>query len=159
MIGPRGLALVKQYESLRLEAYLCPAGIPTVGYGHTHLVKLGGRCTEAEADAMLAQDIAACESVLDYQVTVPLTESMRDALLSLVYNLGGGNFRISTLRRRLNAQDYAGCPAEFRRWNKARNPETGWLVALDGLTARREAEAELFMADGLPGGASSTTGS
>lgn len=149
MIGDRGRNLVKSAEGLRLAAYLCPAGVWTIGYGHTHLVKQGDTCTESEAEAYLDQDLAACESVISYQVTAPITEAMRDALASWIFNLGGGAFRISTLRRRLNAQDYAACPEQIRRWNKAKD-KTGKLVELAGLATRREAEAELFMADGLP---------
>lgn len=150
MIGPRGRALVKEAEGLRLKAYLCPGGIPTLGWGHTQGVKLGDTCTEAEAEAYLTQDLAACESTLAYQVTAPLTESMRDALASFVFNLGGGKFRISTLRKKINAQDYSAVPEQLRRWDKATDPTTGALVVLPGLTVRREAEATLFLADGLP---------
>jgi lysozyme len=148
VIGPRGRALIQRYEGLRLEAYLCPASIPTIGYGHTRLVKMDDACTEAEANAMLDQDIAACEGTLSYQVVAPLTESMRDALISWIFNLGGAKFRISTLRRKLNELEYGACPDEIRRWTKA--TVAGKLVELPGLIARREEEATLFMADGLP---------
>jgi lysozyme len=150
VIGPRGLAIIKRLEGLRLDAYICPAGVPTIGYGSTHLVKMGDVCTEAEADAKLQQDLAAAESTISYQVEVPITESMRDALVSWVFNLGGGSFRISTLRRKLNALDYAACPEQIRRWNKAKDPKTGELVELPGLTERRDEEAKLFLEDGIP---------
>jgi lysozyme len=109
---------------------------------------MGDTCTEAEANALLDRDIAACEATLSYQVTAPLTESMRDALISWIFNFGGAKFRISTLRRKLNELEYGECPAEIRRWTKA--TVAGKLVELPGLVKRREEEATLFMADGLP---------
>lgn len=148
MIGPRGRELVKQAEGLRLTAYQCPAGKWTIGYGHTHLVKEGDTCTEADAEAYLAEDLVASDSTISYLVTAPLTESMRDALGSFVFNLGHSKLRISTLLRKLNAKHYEAVPAEFRRWTWGR--VDGQMVELPGLIARREAEAKLFLEDGLP---------
>lgn len=150
MIGPRGAALVKAAESLRLTAYLCPAGLPTIGWGSTHLVELGTTCTLEEAEARFVQDTAAAESRVDHLVTVPITEGMRDALVSFKFNTKAGAFEKSTLLRKLNAGDYTGAAAEFKRWDKATNPKTGLLVKLLGLQRRRAAEAALFMEDGLP---------
>ena len=150
MIGKRGRELIKKHEGLRLTAYRCPAGLWTIGYGRTHLVKEGDACTVEEAEAYLDQDVAACEGTLAYQVSAPLTESMRDSLLSFVFNVGGAKFRISTLRRKLNSLQYEQVPDEIRRWTKATDPVTKQLVELEGLKARRLDEATLFLEDGLP---------
>ena len=148
MIGPRGRDLIRKAEGLRLDAYVCPAGKPTIGYGHTRGVCLGTSIVEAEAERLLHEDLAEAEAVVDQHVIVPLTESMRDALASFVFNLGRGKFRISTMLRRLNEGKYELVPHELERWIYGR--KDGALVEMPGLMARRKAEAALFLADGIP---------
>lgn len=137
-----GLNLIKEAERLRLKAYSCPAGKPTIGYGHTKNVFIGMDCTEGEAEEWLTQDICHVEHLIDAYVKVPLTENQLSALVSFVFNVGGWNFRSSTLLRRLNEGKYDEVPFQMRRWIYAR--VHGEKVVLPGLVTRRDKEAELW---------------
>lgn len=142
-ISDAGIALIKSFEGLRLEAYPDPAtgGEPfTVGYGHTGEVTPGMVITEAEAEELLRQDIVQFEMCVNGALQVPVTQGQFDALVSFAFNLGCGNLRRSTLLRKLNAGDATGAAAEFAVWNRA----AGRVMA--GLTRRREAERDLFSA-------------
>jgi lysozyme len=150
MIGPRGRDLVRQHEGLRLSAYVCPAGKLTIGYGHTSGVVASADCTLEQAERWLEADLREAEAAIDALVRVPLTEAMRDALASWVFNLGSAKLRISTLLRKLNAGDYAAVPTEIKRWTFGR--VGGKVVELPGLVRRRADEADLFVADGMPPG-------
>ena len=83
-------------------------------------------------------------------VTVPLTDGMLVALTSFAFNVGVGALKSSTLLRRLNAGNYRAAADELLRWDKAKDPKTGELRTLAGLTRRRQAERELFLRDGFP---------
>lgn len=133
-----GLEIVKFYEGLKLKAYLCPAGIPTIGYGHTKNVKLGDTCTEQEAEEWLDDDFFA--SVIDVKavVKVPLTDNQLDALASFVFNLGVRKLIQSTLLKKLNSEDYTGAAQEFDKWVYAGKTK------LNGLIKRRASERKLF---------------
>jgi lysozyme len=135
-----GLGLVKTFEGCKLKAYLCPAGVPTIGYGRTKGVKLGQTITQAQADAWVVEEYDEFEAGVRKLVKVPLTANQLGALTSFAYNLGLGNLKSSTLLKKLNGGDYAGAAAQFARWNKAGG------VVLAGLTKRRAAEAKLFLA-------------
>jgi lysozyme len=138
------LELVKQFEGFEPRAYLCPAGVWTVGYGHTRGVTKSSVVTEMEADILLRRDLeAAAREVLMY-VRVPLGKYQLAALTSFVFNVGAGNFGKSTLLRKLNAGDYAAVPSEMQRWVKATDPKTGRKRALEGLVRRRAAEAAMW---------------
>ena len=93
----RGINLIKQYESFRAEAYRCPAGVWTIGYGHTRDVKSGDKITEPEALKLLRQDVQTAEKAVSTLVKKPLDQNRFDALVSFVYNTGSGNFASSTL--------------------------------------------------------------
>ena len=139
----RGLALIKQFEGLRLDAYICPAGHWTIGYGHTAMagpppVNRGDSITTAQAEAMLIRDMKQYEDAVSSAVKVPLNQGQFDALASLCYNIGIGAFRRSTLVRRLNAGAYADVPAQLMRWTRGGGKE------LPGLVRRRRAEAALW---------------
>lgn len=153
MIGLRGRTLIREAEGCRLTAYQDSAGVWTIGYGSTHNVAKGMCISEAEAESRFDQDLVAAESTINYLVTVPLTQSMRDALISWVFNFGYRKLRVSTLLRKLNAREYEAVPDEIRRWTWARDAATGKMVELAGLIERRRAEADLFLADGYPPGA------
>lgn len=137
-IGTKGLEMIKHFEGLELNAYQCAAGVWTIGYGHTKDVQQGMVISENTANEMLVEELNEYESYITSLVTVELNQNQFDAMVSWVYNLGVGNLKASTLLKVLNAGDYAGVPAQMMRWNKA-----GGKV-LEGLTRRRQAEADLF---------------
>lgn len=134
----RGLALIREFEGLRLTAYQDAVGVWTIGYGTTRGVEKGQRITEAQAEELLREDVARFEPEVLRLVKVPLSQPQFDALVSFTYNLGSKNLGSSTLLRVLNAGDYKGAAGQFERWNKA-----GGKV-LAGLTRRRSAERKLF---------------
>jgi len=136
--GSKGIDLIKHFEGCELEAYKCPAGVWTIGYGHIKGVKEGMTITEVQAEEMLKSELNEYEGYINNLVTAELNQNQFDAMVSWVYNLGGGNLKASTLLKVLNAGDYNGVPAQMMRWNKA-----GGKV-LEGLTRRRQAEADLF---------------
>lgn len=135
-----GLALIREFEGLCLDAYDDGTGVLTIGYGHTPAIP-GQRVTHAEAEAMFAADVLTAESAVRALIAVPLTQGQFDALVSFAFNLGAGRLRDSTLRELLNAGDYRGAQSQFRRWI------FGIGKPMDGLRRRRAAEAELFGAD------------
>lgn len=143
-VNAAGLQIIKDSETLRLKAYLCPAGKWTIGYGHTGPdVHEGLVITEAEANELLKQDVKFVEDNLN--LILPdgtLTHNQFSALVSLVFNIGLGNFVNSTLFKRIKAEALTAAAAEFPKWNKAR--VKGDLVPLDGLTKRRAKERALF---------------
>lgn len=138
--------LVKHFEGLYLKAYRCPAGVPTIGYGHTDGVQMSQQITEAQADAFLAADLAEAAADVDRYVKVPLTDDERGALASFVFNLGAGSLASSTLLRLLNSGDVSGAADQFGRWVNA--TVNGKSTKLPGLVARRAAEAALFEGKG-----------
>ncbi len=140
-ISENGLDLIRKHEGLRLQAYLCPAGVLTIGYGHTGTdVKTAMKIDISQANALLSKDVERFEKSVNDLVRVPMTQGMFDALVGFAFNLGAGSLKGSTLLAKLNANDSQGAADEFLRWNKANGK------VLDGLTARRESERELFLA-------------
>lgn len=138
-----GLAAIMDREGLKLHAYPDPAtgGEPwTIGVGHTGGVKQGDTCTREEAIDWLRQDAVTAEKCINNSVRVVLTQNQFDALVSFVFNVGCGNFRSSTLLRKLNEGDDLAAADQFAVWNKA----AGKVMA--GLTNRRESEKEQFLA-------------
>lgn len=143
-IPPAAVGLVAEFEGLRTRAYLCPAGVWTIGYGHTLNVKKGDTCTPEQAAAWLCRDLEEAGADVRRLVKVPLSENQYGALASFTFNLGAGALKSSTLLRRLNAGEYSAVPAELKKWNKA--TVNGKKVILDGLTKRRAREGELWSA-------------
>ena len=143
-INKAGLNLVKEFEGLRLTAYKCPAGIWTIGWGHTKGVKPGQRISVNQAEAFLAEDLAESAAHVTRLITAQLTSNQFSALVSFTFNVGPGALSTSTLRRKLNAGDYGAVPAELARWNKATVNRK--KVTLNGLVRRRAAEAALWAA-------------
>lgn len=138
--GEKVIFLIKVNEGFRRKMYLCPAGLPTIGYGH--VILKGERfeeITEEEAGALLQKDLAGIESNVNSLVKVALTQNQFDALVSFTYNVGPGNFSRSTLLRKLNSGDYEAASGQFKRW------VYGGGVILPGLVTRREEEKELFL--------------
>jgi lysozyme len=143
-VNDAGVALVKEFEGFRAQAYLCPAGVWTIGYGHTRGVTRGDCVTKARAEALLAQDMAEAGAAVEQLITVPLTDNQLAALTSFVFNLGARALAASILRKKLNAGKYDAVPAELARWTKATDPHTGKKRELEGLRRRRAAEAALW---------------
>ena len=138
-ITQAGIDLIKQFEGFSPTVYICPAGYPTIGYGH--VVKTQEReqfadgITTAQAEALLRQDVQTAERAVLRLITVPLTDGQFDALVSFTFNLGAGALQRSTLRRKVNRGDHAAVPAEFGKWVWAGGRK------LEGLVRRREIEA------------------
>lgn len=135
----KGKALIKKYEGCRLKAYKCPAGVLTIGYGHTNNVRIDDVITQAEADKLLDIDIVIKEKEVNSVLRVPVTQGQYDALVSFAFNLGIGNLKKSTLLRLINQGKYKNASNEFSRWVHA-----GGKV-LAGLVKRRNEEKELFL--------------
>jgi len=135
------LELIKKFEGSRLEAYLCPANVWTIGYGHTGPnVKPGLKITQADAEALLLSDVERFARAVDTWIKVKLSNNQRCALISFTFNVGIGALQESTLRKRLNNGEDAVKVAmeELPRWNK------GDSKILEGLVRRRKAEVDLF---------------
>lgn len=138
--GQAGTDLIKKFEGCRLKAYKCPAGIWTIGYGHTGPdVKEGLTITNYQAGALLVGDLHKFENAIKLCVRVPLIQNQFDALVAFTFNVGAGALQKSTLLKKLNAGDYTGAANEFLKWDKAGG------VTLSGLTTRRKEERELFL--------------
>jgi lysozyme len=137
----RGLQLIRSFENFRPHSYRCPAGVWTIGYGHTSGVGPGMSIDQAEAEQFLQQDVARIEAGLGPLIQVPVTQGQWDALVSLCFNVRGGPRWLigKKLLAKLNAGDYRGAAGEFLDVNKA-----GGEVFI-GLTRRRRAEADLFL--------------
>lgn len=133
-----GVNLIKSCEGFRNEAYLCPAKVWTIGYGTTRNVQPGMTITESQGQELLQDDLVVFEKAINEQVKVPLTQNQFDALVCFVYNVGQGNFKSSTLLKKLNAGEYSAVPEELQKWTK------GGGKVLPGLVKRRQAEAELW---------------
>jgi lysozyme len=144
--SPEGKKLIKESEGLRLSAYLCPAGVWTIGYGHTRTATKGMRITEQQADNLFDRDISVCEKCVNNAVTVKINQQMFDALVSFVFNFGCPRFQSSTMLRLLNQGDYVGAAQQFSRWVYGTNPKTGKKEQLPGLVARRAKERQMFEA-------------
>lgn len=134
-----GLRLTEFFEGCRLQAYQDQVGVWTIGYGHTKGVTKGMTCDQPQAEFWLAEDVKQAADEVNRKVKVPLIQGQFDALVDFVFNLGSGNFESSTLLRKLNAGDYKGAAAEFKRWNRAGG------VVRSGLLHRRLAEENLFL--------------
>jgi lysozyme len=138
-------ALARRFEGLYLRPYLCPAGVPTIGYGATRY--LDGRAvtlkdppiTRVVAEVMLLDQVRMIylPAVLKLCPGIDMPERLA-AIIDWTFNLGAGNLKASTLRKRINANRWADVPAEIRKWNR------GGGRVLKGLMLRREAEAAMI---------------
>lgn len=136
-----GIDLIKMFEGFSPSTYICPAGYPTIGWGHVVLKheKFPATITKAEGEHILKNDLVQFERSVERLIVVDLNQNQFDALVSFTFNLGGGALQRSTLRQRLNREDYAGAADEFLRWVWAGGKR------LRGLIRRREAERDLFL--------------
>ena len=146
-LNKAGLNIIKQFEGLYLKPYLCPAKVPTIGYGtikypNGKAVTLADRAiTEKEAEAYLVHEVREKANGVSKLVKVEINENEFSALVSFAYNIGLGALSSSTLLKLLNAKaaDRVAVADQFLRWNKAGGKE------LNGLTRRRQAERALFL--------------
>lgn len=147
------LALIKHFESFSPMPYLCPAGLPTIGFGHVIQKNeaIYGSITEPQAEQLLMRDVAVFEAIVTRNVRVLLKQHQFDALVSFVFNVGPGakgkkdgfvtlrNGQPSTMLKHLNAGEYELAAEQFDRWVYAGGRR------LAGLERRRAAEKDLFL--------------
>lgn len=145
VLGPKGLALIKSFEALRLTAYLDQAKIWTIGYGHIKGVVQGMVITEDQADALFVQDSMAKAHFVDEDLFggAATTQNQFDAMASLTFNIGTGAFATSSVLRFHRAGNYAASAEAFLLWDKAH--VDGQLVFDPGLDRRRRAERDLYL--------------
>ncbi len=134
-----GINLIKRWEGLRTNAYLCPANVWTIGYGHTKGVYRGMIISHLKAEELLQQDLRIYEEAINRIVKVSLTQNQFDALVSFAFNVGIGALVSSTLLKLLNEGYSKMAAKQFSRWIYA-----GGRV-LPGLVKRRHDEFNLFI--------------
>lgn len=134
----RGLELIAKWEGFVPTAYVCPGGVWTIGYGHTGGVKEGDVISEGVAALLLSRDVAGVENGLN-RLKLKLNQNQFDALVSFIYNIGIGNFRISTILKHLEKKEYTKASEQFGMWKYSNHR------ILSGLVKRREEEKELFL--------------
>ncbi len=134
-----GVSLIKRWEGCRTNAYLCPANVWTIGYGHTGNVKPGDMVSHLDAEELLKKDLVRFEQAVTRYVRVPLTQNQFDALVSFSFNVGTEALRKSTLVRYLNQGKYKTAALQLHRWVHAGGRK------LPGLIRRREDEYKMFM--------------
>ncbi len=137
-VNEDGIALIKEFEGLRLTPYACSSNVLTIGYGHTRTVRPGMRITRNQAEQLLEDDLRIAERAVSRLVKVPLTSNQFSALVSFAFNVGTVNFERSTLLRLLNRGWYEQVPAQLMRWNRSSGEVLG------GLSRRRAAEGRLW---------------
>lgn len=150
-MNEKGIEIIKQFEGFKAKPYLCPAGIPTIGYGTT--VYPDGRkvtlkdqpIAEYQADIYLRYHVKFVNDKVLKLTNGKLNENQLSALVSFAYNLGFEKLRKSTLFKRVLAdKDGLSIREEFLKWKFAKDPKTGQMVVLPGLLRRRIAEANLY---------------
>ncbi len=141
------VSLIEEFEGFRLEPYLDSVGIATIGFGSTYYLDEKTKVTLEDekitkefAEQLLLAHLSKLALSLEHMIEIDLNQNQIDALLDLVYNIGLGNFKSSTLLKLLNSGDLEKASSQFLVWNKA-----GGKV-VDGLTRRREADRNLFIA-------------
>ena len=137
-----GLDLIRRFEGFSPTIYLCPAGYPTIGYGHVVLAheqdQFATGITPAQATELLRQDVRIAERAVLRLISVPLTDGQFDALVSFTFNLGAGALQRSTLRLKANRGEHESVPAELMKWVWAAGKK------LPGLVLRRLAEGSTY---------------
>lgn len=145
-ISDAGLSLIRTFEGLSTKAYRCPAGVWTIGYGHTAGVKAGQVITEKQADELLKRDLVEYEHKIEnWCKNIKLTQSQFDALVSFEFNTKGDTLPRSTIFKRLQSGDMSGAADAFLMWDKV--TLKGVKVRCAGLHRRREAERRLFLSE------------
>lgn len=144
-LSPVAEAMIKDHEGLRLKAYLCPAGRWTIGWGHTKGVHEGMTCTEAQAQRWFDEDVAEAADAIQSRLKVQTNTNQMSALVSLVFNIGAGNFNKSSVLAAHNRGDFPAAGRAFNLWVKITDPKTKKLVVSPGLVSRRAKEAALYL--------------
>ncbi len=168
-VPQEAIELIKAFEGIPdgdpstvgLDAYICPANVWTIGWGHAVMdggAQLKGPANKArarqlypggitrqQAEALLRGDLVPRAASVSSLLRVAVDDGQFGALMALVFNIGAGNLAASTLLRKLNAGDSTGAADQFMAWDKAR--VNGVLQPLAGLTRRRRAERALFLGE------------
>lgn len=134
-----GRTMIEGFEGLRLIAYPDDNNVWTIGFGHTSGVKKGDKCTAAQADAWLLQDLETAERGVIASVHVGLSQPQFDALVSLAFNIGVGAFVASTTAHLVNSSDYYGAAEAITMWRRV---GTGYP---EYQRARRAREMRVFL--------------
>ncbi|MGL5051039.1 MAG: lysozyme [Fusobacteriaceae bacterium] len=137
-ISDLGINLIKKFEGCKLNAYTCPSGVWTIGYGHTKGVKKSDTITLETAEKLLREDLTSFEKQVYNLIIYKVRQCEFDALVSFTYNIGAGAFKDSTMLKYLNQKRKDLVPEQFARWNKS----NGKVLA--GLVKRRKFETDLF---------------
>lgn len=139
-VSKTGIDLIKSFEGCSLKSYKCPAGVWTIGYGHTgENIKSGMIISQDQAEEYLKQDLKRFEIGVNNLVKVDLTQGQFDALVSFSFNCGIGALKTSTLLKLLNQGKYDAAADEFDKWVYVGR------IKLNGLVRRRKAEKEMFL--------------
>lgn len=148
-INKAGIVLIKKWEGFKSKPYLCPAKVPTIGYGTTRypngkrVALTDPEISEARAELFLVNDVRRFSDAVTKALTVVINENRYSALVSLCYNIGPGALGRSTLIKVINAAPGTpGIREEFMKWTKA--TVNGKKVELKGLVNRRKEEADLY---------------
>jgi len=137
-----GLGLIKRFEGFSPTIYFCPAGYPTIGFGHVVLPgeqsRFDGGILREEAAELLRRDVRIAESAVLRLIASPLADGQFDALVSFTFNLGAGALQRSSLRKKVNRGEHESVPTELMKWVWAAGKR------LPGLVLRRKAEVSLY---------------
>ena len=147
-ISNNGINLIKHFEGLSLKPYLDVVNIPTIGWGNT-FYEDGTKVTLKDQPVTKERANELLEKIVNKDfadkifplIKVKVSQNQFDAMVSLAYNIGVGNFSKSTLLKKVNSGDFDGASNEFLKWNKSGGKE------LLGLTKRRQREYEMFKND------------
>jgi lysozyme len=145
MLSPAAEELIKDHEGLRLQAYLCPAGRWTIGWGHTAGVTKGMVITMEQAEQFFREDVEIAAAGVRRLLRYPANDNQMSAMISLVFNIGETQFAKSTVLRAHNRGDTAAAARAFNLWIKITDPATGKKLDSNGLIARRAKEAALYL--------------
>jgi len=143
-VSERGIDLIKKYEGCKLNSYLCPSNIPTIGFGNTYYldgtkVELGQKITQQQADKLLLSTLTKFEKDVWSVIKQSVNQRMFDSLVSFTYNVGLGNLKSSTLLKKVNKDiNDPTIKDEFLKWNKSKGR------VLNGLSKRRNDEWLLY---------------
>ncbi len=141
-----GITFIANWEGYRSEVYKDSAGLDTIGYGHLLQDEeaFSEGIDETQAMELLKKDVAFAIKAVQENVSVNITQSQFDALVSFTFNVGGGALERSTLLKKLNEADFESAAEEFLKWDKIRDQD-GVAIRIPGLTGRRVSERQLFL--------------